>query len=165
LNDRQAYHPDVQKAIRLVKYLTGIARLRTKLIRDLSDYQNVVWLSGVPQERGCFTRARGQDEEHEPDEWLEVQNRREPKLPNVPPQCEDWPIQSALRAKSDLPGLLPETTREVQNPDWCEGADEPKTVPRTERLVDHPEIPARSKSLRLKSHVGNSPILSGGKRR
>ena len=111
----------MEKAIRLVKYLTGIARLRTKLIRDLSDYQNVVWLSSVPHERGCFTRAWGQDDEHEPDEWLEVQNRREPGLPGVPPQCEGWVNQSTLRAKSELPELLAEITREVQNPDWREG--------------------------------------------
>jgi very-short-patch-repair endonuclease/DNA replication protein DnaC len=140
LNDRQAYRPDVEKAIRLVKYLTGIARLRTKLIRDLSDYQNVVWLSSVPHERGCFTRAWGEDEEHEPDEWLEVQNRREPGLPSVPPPCEDWVNQSALRTKSELPELLAEITREVQNPDWREGSDQPETVRHTHRLVDHPEI-------------------------
>ena len=130
----------MEKAIRLVKYVTGIARLRTKLIRDLSDYQNVVWLSSVPHERGCFTRAWGQDGEHEPDEWLEVQNRREPGLPSVPSQCEGWVNQSALWAKSQLPELLPEITREVQNPDWREGSDQPETVLHTDRLVEHPEI-------------------------
>jgi DNA replication protein DnaC len=138
--ERSSISPDVQKALRLINYLTGLARLRTRLIRDLGEYQNVVWLSSVPRERGCFARAWEQDEEHEPDEWLEVQNRREPKLPSVPPQCEDWLIQSALRTKSDLPGLLPEITRKVQNPDWREGADQPETLSRTERLVDHPEI-------------------------
>jgi DNA replication protein DnaC len=109
-------------------------------MRDLGEYQNVVWLSSVPSERGCFTRAWGQDEEHEPDEWLEVQNRREPELPSVPPPCNDWLNQLALRTKSDLPGLLQEITHEVQNPDWCEGSDQPETVRHTDRLVDHPEI-------------------------
>jgi predicted GIY-YIG superfamily endonuclease len=89
--------PAVQKAIRLVNYLTGLARLRTKLIRDLAEYQKVVWLSSVPHERGCFTRACQRDEEHEPDEWLEVQNQREPGVPSVPPQCEDWVNESGVR--------------------------------------------------------------------
>ena len=133
--------PDVQKAIRLVDYLTKLARLRTRPIRNLDDdYQNVLWLSSVPRERGCFTRAWGQDEEHEPDEWLEVQNRREPELPSVPAQCHDWLNQSTVRKKSDLPELLPEIIREVQNPDWRDGSDQPETVQRSERLMDHPEI-------------------------
>ena len=133
--------PDVQKAVRLVDYLTKLARLRTRPIRNLDDdYQNVLWLSSVSRERGCFTRAWGQDEEHEPDEWLEVQNRREPELPSVPAQCHDWLNQSTVRKKSDLPELLPEIIREVQNPDWREGSDQPETVQRTERLMDHPEI-------------------------
>jgi hypothetical protein len=140
LNDRQMDGPAVQKAIRLVNYLTGLARLRTKLIRDLAEYQKVVWLSSVPHERGCFTRAWQRDEEHEPDEWLEVQNWREPQVPSVPRQCEDWVNESSLRKKSDLPELLAEIIRHVQNPDWCEGLDQPETVPHSERLVDHPEI-------------------------
>jgi hypothetical protein len=140
LNDPQTQDPDLQKVIRLVNYLTAIARLRTKLIRDLNEYQNVVWLSRVPRERGCFTRAWAQDEEHEPDEWVEVQNWREPELPSVPAQCKDWVNRSTLRKKSDLPEILSEIIREVPNPDWHEGSDQPKTVPRTERLVDYPEI-------------------------
>ena len=139
-NDRQKQDPALQKAIRLLNYLTGVARLRTKLIRDLAEYQKVVWLSNVPHERGCFTRAWQRDQEHEPDEWLEVQNWREPEVPSVPPQCEDWVDESALRKKSDLPELLAEIVREVPNPNWCEGSDQPETFPRSERLVDHPEI-------------------------
>ncbi len=120
-NHRRKQDPALQKAIRLLNYLTAVARLRTKLIRDFTEYQNVVWLSRVPRERGCFTRAWAQDEEHEPDEWVEVQNWREPELPGVPPQCKDWIKQSTLRRKSDLPELLAEIIREVPNPDWREG--------------------------------------------
>jgi hypothetical protein len=113
--------PDVQKLIRLVNYLTAVARLRTKLMRDLTEYQNVVWLSRVPHERGCFTRAWAQDEEHEPDEWVEVQNWREPELPSVPAQCKDWINRLTLRKKSDLPELLPEIVREIPNLYWRKG--------------------------------------------
>jgi len=127
--------PDVQKAVRLVDYLTKLARLRTRPIRNLDDYQNVLWLSSVSRERGCFTRAWGQDEEHEPDEWLEVQNRRKPELPSVPAQCHDWLNQSTVRKKSDLPELLPEIIREVQNPDWREGST--KNHPEELDLVIH----------------------------
>jgi len=129
-----------EKAVRLVDYLLQLASLRTKLIRDVDEYEKVLWLSDVPRERGCFTQAWGRDEEHDLDEWLEVQHRREPELPEVPARCKDWVDPPSLRNKNDLPELRPEITREIPNPDWCEGSDQPKTIPHTERREDHPDI-------------------------
>lgn len=140
LNNQQAHSPERQKVVRLVDYLLRLATLRTKLIRDIAEYEKVLWVSDVPRERGCFTQAWGRDEEHEPDEWMEVQNRREPELPAIPPSCKDWVNLSTLRNKNDLPELLPQITRQIQNPDWREGSDQPETIPHSERLEDHPEI-------------------------
>lgn len=140
LSDQQVHNSVTQKVIRLVDYLLKLATLRTKLIRDIAECEKVLWISDVPHERGCFTQAWGRDEEHEPDEWLEVQNQREPVLPTVPAQCKDWVDQSSLRNKNDLPDLLLECTRQIQNPDWREGLDQPETIPHTEHLEDHPEI-------------------------
>jgi len=140
LNNQQAHSPGAQKAIRIVDYLLRLATLRTKLIRDIDEYEKVLWVSDVPHERGCYTLAWGRDEEHEPDEWLEVQNRREPELPAVPSSCKDWVNPSTLRNKNDLPELLPQITRQIQNPDWREGSDQLETIPHTERLEDHPEV-------------------------
>ncbi|MGB5039468.1 MAG: AAA family ATPase, partial [Nitrospira sp.] len=136
MSDQQVCSPESQKAIRLLDYLLRLATLRTKLIRDISEYENVLWISDVPQERGCYTQAWGRDEEHEPDEWIEVQTRREPELPVVPSQCKDWVNPSALRNKHNLPELRPEITRQIHNPDWSEGSDQPETIPHTERLED-----------------------------
>ncbi|HOV90472.1 MAG TPA: AAA domain-containing protein [Syntrophorhabdaceae bacterium] len=129
-----------EKAIRLMDYLLRLANLRAKLIRDIAEYEKVLWVSDIPHEHGCFTQAWGRDEEYEPDEWLEVQSRREPELPAIPPSCKYWVNPSALRNKTDLPELLPQITRQVQNPDWREGSDQPETIPHSERLDDHPEI-------------------------
>jgi very-short-patch-repair endonuclease len=128
------------KAIRLLEYLLRLASLRTKLSRDVGEYEKVLWISDVPQERGCFTQAWGRDEEHDPDEWIEVQNRREPELPAVPGHCKEWVNSPSLRNKNDLPELLPEITRQIPNPDWREDSDHPETIPRTERLENHPEV-------------------------
>lgn len=57
-----------EKAVRLVDYLLRLASLRTKLIRDIADYEKVLWISDLPHERDCFTQAWGREEEHEPDE-------------------------------------------------------------------------------------------------
>ncbi len=113
LNNQQAHSPETQKVVRLVDYLLRLATLSTKLIRDIAEYEKVLWVSDVPHEWGCFTQAWGRDEEHEPDEWLEVQNRQEPELPAIPPSCKDWVNLSALRNKNDLPELLPQITRQI----------------------------------------------------
>ena len=60
--------------------------------------------------------------------------------PAVPSQCKDWVEKSSLRNKIDLPELLTEITRQIENPDWCEGSDQPETIPQTERREDHPEV-------------------------
>ncbi len=140
LNNQQAHSHETQKVTRLVDYLLKLTTLRTKLIRDIAEYEKVLWVSNVPHERGCFTQAWGRDEEHEQDEWLEVQNRREPELPTVPAQCKDWVSLPSLRNKNDLPELLPEIPRQIPNPDWVEESDLPETIPYTERLEEHPEI-------------------------
>ena len=140
MNNQQAQNPGTQKVARLVDYLLRLATLRTKLIRDIADYESWLWLSAIPHERGCFTQAWGRDEEHESDEWLEVQSRREPELPSVPAQCKDWVSFPLLRNKNDLPELLPEITGQIPNPDWVEESDQPETIPHVERLEDHPDI-------------------------
>lgn len=140
LDALQTDNLEAHKVVRLVDYLTHLALLRAKLIRNIIEYDKVLWLSIVPHERGCFTQAWGRDQEHEPDEWLEVQNRREPELPTVPDECKSWVNQSALRNKAELPELHPEITLQVENPDWLEGSDQPKTIPRTERLDEHPKV-------------------------
>ena len=137
LNDQQTHSPEIQKVVRLVDYLTRLTLLRSKIVRAIDEYEKVLWIGGVPHEGGCFTQAWGRDEEHDSDEWLEVQNRREPEIPTVPAQCKEWLNHQALRNKDDLPELLPEITRQIQNPDWHEGSDQPETIPHTERLEDH----------------------------
>lgn len=128
------------KVIRLVDYLTRLALLRTKIIRDVSEYQNVLWIKDIPRQKGCFTQAWGPDEDSDSDVWIEVQTQREPELPGVPAFCKDWADKSLLRNKTDLPKLLPKIIRQVKNPLWHEGSDQQELAPHTEHLNDHPEI-------------------------
>ena len=61
------------KARRLVDYLTEIARLRSKLIRHIEEYDRVLWLHEIPREpEYCFTQAWGPDDSYESDEWIEI---------------------------------------------------------------------------------------------
>ncbi len=124
----------------MVEYLLRLASLRSKLVRDIADYEKVLWVNDIPRQKGCFTQAWGRDEDYDSDIWAEVQNRREPELPSIPDQCKDWTDKSALRNKNDLPALLPEITRQIKNPAWREGCDQPELISCTERLEDHREV-------------------------
>jgi len=141
MSESQGPHPDLHKATRLVEYLLKLAQLRMRLIRDVKDYQpHVLWLSSIPREVGCFTRAWGSGGEHETDDWIEVQSRPEPQLPEVPSGCKDWVLSSALRDKNNLPEILPQVELHVPNPDWHEGSDLAHTTPRIERLERRPDV-------------------------
>ena len=139
MNTAATQNPN-EKTVRLVDYLLRLATLRTRLVRDIAEYEQALWVSSIPHEWGCFTQAWGRDEEHASDEWLEVQIRREPELPAVPVQCKEWVNLATLRNKDDLPEPLPEITLQIPNPDWRDGSDQPESIPRTERLEDHPEV-------------------------
>ncbi len=156
-----------EKAVRLVEYLLRLASLRTKTIRDIQEYKDekgqVLWISSIPREKGCFTQAWGRDAAFDPDVWVEIQNENEPDLPSVPDTCEDWVERSSLRNKADLPELRPTITIEVENPhwgegnnvspakqigqslevtstDWKEGSEESRYLSQTKSLEDHPEV-------------------------
>lgn len=131
---------DGKKAVRLVEYLLRLASLRTKLIRDIKEYEKVLWISDIPRQKGCFTQAWGRDEEHDSDVWIEVQNRPEPELPSIPGECKDWSNGDTLRNKNEIPELLPTITHTVENPAWQEGSDQPQFIQREVLLNDYPEI-------------------------
>lgn len=56
LNNQQVHSPETQKVVRLVDYLLRLALLRSKLIRDVAEYEKILWMSDIPHERGCFTQ-------------------------------------------------------------------------------------------------------------
>lgn len=128
------------KAIRLIEYLTRLASLRTKIIRDVSDYSQTLWLHEIPKEKGCFTQAWGPDEEYDQDIWIEVQTRHEPEFPSVPEVCLDWVNRDTLRKTNDFPELLNEITRQIENPEWEKGTDQPQFISQTFTLQAHPEV-------------------------
>ena len=131
-----------QKAVQLLDYLLQLASLRSRLVRNFTEYERVVWLSDIPQQKGCFTQAWGQDgdENYGSEIWIEVQTHREPKLPPIPRQCESWLDKSSLRKKDEWPELRPERNKEVKTPEWQEETDQAEYILITEYLEDFPEV-------------------------
>ncbi|TEB10431.1 AAA domain-containing protein [Pelotomaculum propionicicum] len=127
------------KVIRLVGYLTELARINSKITRSYEEYRKVLWVHNIPQElRYCFSRAWGQEDEHGDAVWIEVKKFPEPRLPEVPDICRDWINREKLRSIEDLP-LLYETitvNREKREAD----TDAIFTVSEEFSLQDYPEV-------------------------
>jgi very-short-patch-repair endonuclease len=140
LEENERNNVEKSKAIRLIEYLTRLASLRSKVISNLSEYKNVLWLKDIPRQKGCFTQAWGYNEDFDSEVWIEVQNLPEPPLPSVPSSCRDWVERSSLQSKSSPPCLLLEITQQLGNPAWHEGSDQPEFISYTECLESHPEI-------------------------
>jgi len=130
----------IDKAARLIEYLTRLADLRRKSVKDVANYNQVLWLQDIPKHKGCFTQVWGGNKDYDDSVWLEVQSRREPSVPKIPNVCQDWVDQEALYRKTDIPLLRDTIVRQVKNENWSEDSDQPQFFSETDRLADHPDI-------------------------
>jgi hypothetical protein len=108
--------------------------LRTKVIRSIEEYENVIWLGEVPREPGCYCAAWGTGPAPEQNGvWIEI---RKPKLmspPEPPLEIAPW-IDSAQMADSsrEIPELR--DTIAVNN------ELDPDEQPSIANLKDHVDI-------------------------
>lgn len=132
-----------EKALRLLEYLRRITRLRRKVVKTLDKYNDLLWVNDIPEEKGCFAQAWGGDADYPEDCWIEVRNRREPKLPSVPDNCKEWVEQSSLRSKTDLPELKSFINKKTKNPDYsheCPDNDVDEYIFVKAQIEDYPHI-------------------------
>ncbi|OGC81885.1 MAG: hypothetical protein A2W07_03560 [candidate division Zixibacteria bacterium RBG_16_43_9] len=128
------------KAIRLIEYLKRLASLRTKIVRDLNEYAQVLWFDQIPREKGCYSRSWGADEEYSEDVWIEVQTTREPELPDVPLMCKDWVNQELLRNTDDFPELMDTITIQSENPVLEKDISQAKLFSNTDQIANQPNV-------------------------
>ena len=131
---------NTDKIIRLVEYLTSLARINAKIIRTLDEYRKILWIHDIPNEpKYCFTQAWGQEEEeHDTDVWIEIKKFPEPELPKIPEKCADWVKWETLRDTKDLPELHDSIIIERTEEDKETG--EEYTVHDTLYLANNPDI-------------------------
>ena len=84
--DSQQFPADPElrdRSIRLFTFLHDLTSLRTRRIRNLSAYDEVLWLEAIPRERECFCLAWGVPEGEEVGEtWVEIKKPRLKHPPN-----------------------------------------------------------------------------------
>lgn len=127
-----------EKTLRLVDFLSALARLSSKVIRSLHEYHKKMWIWEMPREKNCYTRVWGAYEEHSDDVWIEIKKFPEPPLPKIPEKCRDWVDHDTIRNIKDIP-LLKESIvviREEQNEETGEKYSSQVNIP----LSEFPEV-------------------------
>ena len=117
------------RALRLFKYLRELALLKSKITRDLSAYDSVIWFHKIPNYKGCFSILSTEPSEAHDEIWLEIRKPKEPERPPMPSSCLAW-----LEDNSDRDPLFePKLKDEISSSD--------SVIPnKTERLIDNPTI-------------------------
>jgi very-short-patch-repair endonuclease len=115
-----------EHAISLFTYLRELARLRSVVVRDVEQYEAVLWVADLPRERECYARAWGGDAVDGEDLWLQVKKPQLANPPTPPNEIRPWIRESALTDSSEIPELLQQTVV--------------GTGPEFQNLEDHPEV-------------------------
>lgn len=104
------------RARRLFQYLRDLATLRIKTVRDVDDYERVVWFSDVPAEAASSFLLDPQGDT-DPDVWLRVPRVQLPQSPPVPEQLRPWiRLSNVSNGSLDEPGLVDIDEQETELP-------------------------------------------------
>lgn len=135
------------KGEKLLAFLQASGTLRKKRVCSYGSADKVLWLADVPKERPeCRSPFLSDRSDDLGGLWLEVQKKRMPAQPPVPPVVADWVRADDLDQPENEPELLPEITvvveRQVPDPDAPQGTQRMivQEVPELRRLADHREV-------------------------
>lgn len=131
------------RAVRLFKFLRELARLRSRIVRDLSEYEQVVWFYDIPEHKGCFSILGPESDTVQDTTWLEIRKSPEPKRPQVPTACQRWledTDEDNPEAEAKLKDEIPTNTSHTPGYELNLHPQDEESTPSVERLSDHPEI-------------------------
>ena len=99
-----------ENAIALYSFLKEFAQLRTRITRDVSQYERegqVLWAHQIPRESGCYCIAWDRDPSSTSDEvWVELRKPRQSQPPEPPELVNPWVRSDQLGDSSlDFPEL------------------------------------------------------------
>lgn len=123
--------------LRLARYLREFVGLRTTTIRDIANYDEVLWFGNMPQGYDCQSAA-WTDDFDEDDPWLEVRKQQFEKVPAPPESVQPWVDRQALSQASHG---FPPLRSSIFVPDDETVLDKDETPPlKPYSLDDHPEV-------------------------
>jgi len=135
------------KALRLLKYLTELTRIRSPIVRDIGEYNHIIWIFEIPKDMDhCYTRAWGENKEYDSEDiWIEISKYDEPILDGIPAICEQWVDETTLYNLDEIPELLSSIFQQVDMIDPKAHDDDNESSlfiseSRTLKLEDNPDV-------------------------
>jgi very-short-patch-repair endonuclease len=132
---RSEHDEEMDRAVRLFQFLRELTLLRTETIRSLDQYSKVLWFHDVPDEPGCVSIFR-LDEELRSDALLEIEQPRFGALPMPSDSLIPWIDYEQLKDST----LQEPVVRESRTIESGEGLQEGQSGVRYDRWLDHPEL-------------------------
>ena len=104
--------PARQRAVALYTFLKEFIQLRSKTVRSVDQYEEVLWFSDLPREPGCDCAAWHRGEGGEDEEvWLTIRQPRIVAAPSPPLALEPWIVREQIADSSiEIPELLEEAS-------------------------------------------------------
>ena len=134
--------PIRERAVKLFRYLSAVAELRAKAVRDVASYEAIFWFSELPREKECNTAAWYDVDATEEENWLRIDKPIRPDVPEPPSECANWFDPLSLESVASEPKLRDE----IVDPKWIartiegDGESEPEPPPRF-LVKDFPKLP------------------------
>jgi very-short-patch-repair endonuclease len=108
--------PLVQRAKNVFRFLAEVKKLSSPTVKDIDNYDQVIWLSDIPREENCFTKAWeviDQPSEQIKDAWVEIEKPKTSAPPELPDGLDLFVNEREWRDSStEHPSLL-EVSREL----------------------------------------------------
>lgn len=129
---------DLERAISLYTFLKEFVQLRTRTIRDISQYEQVVWAVDVPREPGCDSIAWHREAPESLEEvWLEIRKPRLTPPPDPPALARDWVRSDQLGDSSlDFPELYETLLGEPSNDPPLRLEDQPQVRATWDKYIE-----------------------------
>jgi very-short-patch-repair endonuclease len=131
-----------EKSIQLFTYLRELSALRSKQVKDIKKYEQILWLSEIPKEKGCYCVAwnlwaQTDDEKEERSHvWIEVRKPTLKSPPEVPDDLEPWIKEEEVYDSSlEEPSVFEEIVVSIEPEDQIN-----EKLTDVLSIDDHPEI-------------------------
>jgi len=110
-------HEIIKNARNLFRYLAEIKALQSPTVRDVKEYENVIWLSDIPRENLCYCSAWALFGEPGEDDgsgaWVSVQKPKLTPPPELPDGIDSFVNSKEWRDSSQEQPSLTEPSREA----------------------------------------------------
>ena len=152
----------VDRSIRLFSFLKEITSLRLATIRDIDRYDQVVWLSELPRERGWYCAAWQLSLEANNEVWIDAKKPNTSKCPVPGEDLLPWMDENEIENPytetfPSIKDTIYETFQEENNKGELEDrvrskslADHPKIKQQWEKYIDEQWLPWSENTKRLK---------------